>query len=284
MNMMMWRLLSRNISIAQVAGYALADIIGLTLVLCAINFYNDVAPAVRGDGLGKDYMVISRSVSMLSTLGIGGDGAGISQHDVNSLRRQPWVEEVGEFTSAEFGVSASVSLGGRSMWTHLFLESVPDAFLDVVPDGWGFDVSDPESEVPVILSREYLALYNFGFAASRGLPQLSESLITQIPLDLYVNGNVRSAHFKARIAGFSDRLNTIAVPETFMHWANSEFGSQPGLTSRLVVKLSDPGNPHISQYLEANGYEVAGEGLRDNKVYFMLTLLSTVAGVVGIVI
>lgn len=282
MTTMIWRLLSKNISVVQILGYAVASIIGLTLVLCAINFYQDASPAVKGNDFGKDYFVLSRSVSMLSTLGIG--GGGISGEDIENLRRQPWVEDVGEFTSAEFGVSASVNLAGHSMWTYLFLESVPDEFLDVVPDGWGFDASNPQAEVPVIISREYLALYNFGFAASRGLPRLSEELITQIPLELYVNGNGSSAHFTARIAGFSNRLNTIAVPEAFVRWANEEFGSEPGLTSRLVVKLSDPGDPHIRQYLDANGYEVAGEGLRDNKVHFMLTLLSTVVGVVGIVI
>lgn len=269
----------------QLAGYALANIAGLTLVLCALCFYADVAPAMDGDdALSQDYIVVSRSVSMLSTLGIGNGASGITVHDIEQLRSQPWVEDVGEFTSADFGVTASVNFGGRDMWTYLFLESVPDRFFDVKPEGWSFDPTSAHAYVPIIISRDYLALYNFGFASSRGLPQLSEDLITQIPLDLYVNGHGKSANFKARIVGFSNRLNTIAVPQEFMQWANSEFGTSAALPSRLVVKVGDPGNPHIKEYLDANGYEVAGEGLRDGKVHFMLAMLAGVVGVVGIVI
>lgn len=282
---MIWRLLRKNISIARAAGYALANIVGLTLVLCAVEFYQDLAPIVSGrDSLGSDYIVISRPVSMLSVLGVNGDGKGISPYDIDELMSQPWVEDVGEFTSADFGISASVNFGGHDMWTYLFLESVPDRFLDAIPDRWEFDPSDPQAEVPVVISREYLALYNFGFASSRGLPQLSEGMITQVPLRLYVSGNGISANFKARIVGFSDRLNTIAVPEAFMQWANATFGSGGSTPSRLIVKMSDPGNSHISEFLEAKGYEVANEGLHSGKVHYMLTLLTAVVAVVGIVI
>ena len=31
--------------------------------------------------------------------------------------------------------------------------------------------------VPVIISKDYLALYNFGFAGSAGLPQMSEGVM-----------------------------------------------------------------------------------------------------------
>ena len=45
---MVWRLLRRNISVWQTAGYALANFVGLSIVLCALKFYCDV----RSGGAG----------------------------------------------------------------------------------------------------------------------------------------------------------------------------------------------------------------------------------------
>ena len=37
-----WQLLRRNISVAQLAGYAIANLVGLAIVLTAVQFYRDV--------------------------------------------------------------------------------------------------------------------------------------------------------------------------------------------------------------------------------------------------
>ena len=40
---MIWKLLRKNISIWQIAGYAAATFIGLSIVLIALQFYRDVS-------------------------------------------------------------------------------------------------------------------------------------------------------------------------------------------------------------------------------------------------
>ena len=66
---MVWRLLRRNISVWQTAGYALANFVGLSIVLCALKFYCDVRSGEQGEDpyVTRDYIVISKKVS-----GIGG--------------------------------------------------------------------------------------------------------------------------------------------------------------------------------------------------------------------
>ena len=83
------------------------------------------------------------------------------------------------------------------------------------------------------LPRNYLNLYNFGFAQSRSLPQLSEGVMGMVNLDIRITGVGRTENFKGKIVGFSNRLNTILVPETFMTWANNEF--RPGAEKRTVT-------------------------------------------------
>lgn len=57
--------------------------------------------------------------------------------------------------------------------TEMFFESVPDEYVDVNLDKWLFDKET--RVIPIIIPRNYLNLYNFGFAQSRSLPKLSEA-------------------------------------------------------------------------------------------------------------
>ena len=282
---LVWRLLRRNISAGQIAGYALATLVGLSIVLCAVRFYGDVSSAFNTDDgiLSKDYMVISKRVSAFNTVGRGGDTF-FTPAETEELSRQPWVRSVGAFTAANFNVYMSVDLGGRSMSTYMFLESIPDKFLDVSPSDWRFDPSRPE--VPIIMSKEYLALYNFGFAASRGMPQLSETVMARVPLSITVSGNGRSMKIPGRIVGFSSRLNTLAVPQDFMEWANKEF-APPGKEeqpSRLIVEVSKPGDPAIDRFMRINGYDVAGDKADNSRANYFLTLVTAIVIAIGSVI
>lgn len=281
---MVWKLLRKNISAAQIAGYALANLVGLAIVLCAIRLYSDASGAYDDSDsfISKDYLIISRQVTSGAALGLGGDTR-FSADDVRALEQQPWTRAVGAFTAASFSVSASLDMGGRGMSTSLFLESIPDRFLDVRPDQWQWQPGQP---VPVIISKDYLTLYNFGFATTRGLPQLSEGIVGSVPLRLTLSGDGQTATLPARIVGFSSRLNTIAVPGVFMDWANARFGGdgQAPAPSRLIVEVSSPGDPAIDRYMASHGYEVAGDKADNGRASYFLTLLTTVVVAIGGVI
>lgn len=280
---MVWKLLRKNISALQIAGYALANLIGLAIVISAVKFYGDVQSAWQQDSfISKDYLIISKTVSTLNTIGISRRSTTFSDSELADLEQQPWVKQVAAFTGATFNVSAAIDLRGLSLSTFMFLESIPDDCLDVTPDAWHFSPGD--DEVPIIVSKDYLSLYNFGFATSRGLPQLSEGAMSAIPFNLIVSGRGHAMTFKARIVGFSSRLNTIAVPMSFMTWANSEFGSAPSAPSRLIVEVNKPGDPAIDRYMSSHGYEIAGDKADNSRASYFLTLTTTIVIAVGIVI
>ncbi len=282
-NSIVWRLLRRNISVAQLGGYALANLVGLAIVITAMQLYGDISAAWNGDDsfMSRDYIVISHKVEGLGSL--SGGASVFDPEEISELKSQPWVRRVGEFTAATYNVTASVDMGGAGLSTALFFESIPDDFFDVIPSGWTFDPAHPE--VPIVLSKDYLSLYNFGFASSRGLPQLSEAMIGAIPLRVSVSGNGRQEWLPARIAGFSSRLNTVAVPEEFMTWANARFGdsSEPA-PSRLIVEVNSPGEPAIRDYLKAHGYEAGGDrGDNDKIAYFMRVMAGSVIAVGAVI-
>lgn len=284
MNLLVWRLLRRNISPAQILGFALASLIGLAIVMAAMQFYRDISAARDADDsfLSRDYLILSRKVSNISTL--RGEAESFSPRDIQRLRRQPWVTRVAPFTSADFQVFGEINTGRHAMQTFLFFEAIPDDYLDVRPDQWHFAPGD--SVIPIIVSRDYLQLYNFGFAATRGLPQISENLISRVPITIGIMGRGRVASMKARIVGFSSRLNTIAVPQSFIDWANGTFGQSatPPDPSRLIVEVNRPGDPVIQQYLDNQGLETAGDKADSSRASFFLILITSIVITIGAVI
>jgi hypothetical protein len=89
---------------------------------------------------------------------------------------------------------------GIHLSTEMFFEAVPDKFVDVSLDKWHFD--ENTHTIPIIIPRNYLNLYNFGFAQSRSLPKLSEGLMSLIQMDILMRGNGRVEQYKGNIVGF----------------------------------------------------------------------------------
>lgn len=282
---MITKLLRKNVSAWQLGAYAAACLVGLSILLVSISFYADVR-SIRNSADGSaDYIVLSKPVNMLAALGYGNaDAMSFTQAEIEELRQQPWVKRVGEFKSAGFNISASVEFAGRGLSTALFFESLPDDFVDIDTDSWQFDHSN--AEIPILVPRDYLALYNFGFAASRGMPQISEDLIRQVPIRIALAGNGHYDILPARIVGLSSRLNTIAVPDSFMSWATNRYGDanssrQP---ARLIVELSSPGDPAINQWLEDNEIESSDNSAVSGQTAYVAAVCATVVGIIGAVI
>ena len=278
------KLLRKNVSSMQLGGSAIANLIGLIIVGIALQFYLDLRPIFNDEEsfVKSDYLVVTRKVTGMDAL-MG--GSEISEAEVADIEAQPWVRRVGRFTASDYEVRAAVALGssGAAMTTQLFFESIPAEFLDVNSAEWRFDERNPV--IPVIVSKDYLSLYNFGFAAAQGMPKISEGMAGMIPLQFTISGNGLSQSFSGRIVGFSARVNTILVPEEFIHWSNSRFGSGSAAgASRLIVEVNAPGDIKIEQYIADHNFEVAGDKANSNKAGYLFTIAVSVVAAVGVLI
>ena len=280
---MIWKLLRQHVSVAQLVGFALANLCGMVIVLVSVQFYKDVLPVfTQGDSfMKKDYLIVSKRVSTLGS--VVGRSSAFSSAEQAELEEQPFTKSVGAFTPARFRVSAGMGMQGMQLSTALFFESVPDAYVDTDLEGWSF--SPGQEEIPIVLPRNYLNLYNFGFAQSRSLPQLSEGVLGMMKLDIRISGRGQVKQMKGRIAGFSDRLNTILVPEAFMNWANAAYGYQKEAgPSRLIVEVKNPADDRIAKYLKEKGYETEGDKLDAGKTTWFLKMIVGIVMAVGLVI
>ena len=281
MNRLVWKLLRQHISIGQLTGFFLANLFGMLIVLLSVQFYRDVLPVfTQGDSfMKKNYIIATKKISALGSF--TGRSNTFSPKEIEEMKEQSFTESVGAFTPSLFKVSAGLGMqeAGIHLSTEMFFESVPDEYVDVSLDNWHFDES--AQVIPIIIPRNYLNLYNFGFAQSRSLPKLSEGLMSLIQMDIMMRGNGRVEQYKGNIVGFSNRLNTILVPQSFMEWANKNFApnaeAQP---ARLIIEVSNPADSSIAGYFQKKGYETEDGKLDAGKTtYFLRLIVGIVLGV-----
>lgn len=278
---LIWKLLRQHISIGQLAGFFLANLFGMVIVLLSVQFYKDIIPMfTEGDSfMKKDYIITTKKISTLGAF--AGKSNTFSPQEIENLKKQPFTKSVGAFTPSQFKVSAGLGMqeAGIRLSTDMFFEAVPDEYVDVKLDKWHFD--EETHTIPIIIPRNYLNLYNFGFAQSRSLPKLSEGVMSLVQMDIMMRGNGRVEQYKGNIVGFSNRLNTILVPESFMVWANKNFAPEAeAQPSRLIIEVGNPADASIAKYFQQKGYETEDGKLDAGKTtYFLRLIVGIVLGV-----
>ena len=146
----------------------------MLIVLLSVQFYKDVLPVfTQGDSfMKKDYIIATKKIS---TLGSITDKAILfSKDEIKELEAQPFHAAWRLHTYPFQSVGRVGNATGRYpyFYGYVFLNLFPMLFVDVSLDKWHFD--EGTQTIPIIIPRNYLNLYNFGFAQSRNLPKLSE--------------------------------------------------------------------------------------------------------------
>ncbi len=284
MNNLVWKLLRHHVSIPQFVGFFFSNFLGMLIVLLGFQFYNDVMPVfTQPDSfMSSDYLIVSKQINAGST--ISGRSNTFSDGDIADFEAQEFASRVGRFTFTSYSVDAHMGINGAPVLSsELFFESVPDDFIDVPLENWRWE--EGSSEIPVILPRAYINMYNFGFAQSHSLPKISEGLLGMIDFRLFISGNGVRDEYRGKVIGFSNRLNTILVPQKFMDWSNARYsGGAPAEPTRLIVKVDNPTDEGISRFMEENGYDVEDDKLNAEKNMFFLKMVVSLVMSVGIFI
>jgi len=211
--------------------------------------------------------VITKNISVFKT--INKEKIYFTDKEINDLKSQSFTKSVSKFNTATFKINAysNKTESVPVYYTDLFFESIPDEYLDVETEDWKWDVS--LDFIPIIIPENYLNLYNFGFAESQKLPVLSKNTISQIEFSIQISGNNKSKDYKSKIVGFSNKVNSILVPEEFLFWANNEFGRlNNSKTSRVLIEFNNPSDQTILEYFNENNYSINKDELEFSKLIF----------------
>lgn len=278
---MIWKLLRQHISALQLLGFFVANLFGMLIVLLALQFYRDVKPMFSQDDgiINNDYLILSKRIS---TMGL--TTSSFSEREMDELKSQPFTKSIGAFTASQYKVGCYMGIEGvANFGTQMYFESVPDRYVDTDQSKWHYD--EGSNLVPIILPRSYLAIYNFGFAQSRSLPKLSESVVSMLDMVVVLRGNGQERRMQGKIVGFTNRLNTILVPESFMVWSNREFAPDSDVSpTRLIVEVGNPTDDRITKYVNEHGLELDEDKLKAGKTTYFLKVMSGIVMAIGLLI
>ena len=255
------------------AGLSIALLLILSAVQIQANYHELLYGAGNQDSIAN-FLVINKKIDGNNTSNT------LSAEDINKLKSQFFVETIGQLTSSRFKVSAQSPSERFPFYTDLFFESVPNEFIDVHSTDWTW--KQGSNNIPMIIPNQFLDLYNFGFAPSQNLIQLTQSMVMALPVVINIHHNGQVVPFTGRVVGFSDRISSVLVPQNFLDWANRQFGSQQaGETSRVVIKTKDPGNPALVQYLKENSLVTDADKTRFSKYRQIVNAVVSASWVTG---
>ncbi len=258
--------LKRNIPWFTLIGVSFTLAIGFFLAVSCIvlytDFFSENTESSDSSLSNESFLILNKKVSMLNMF--GANKPVFSNNELEKLKSQSFIDEVAEFEAAKFRIKAYAPVeDDRSFYTDLFLESVPSKFLDVGPD---FEWKEGMPQLPVIVPRTYLNLYNFGFAPSQNLPQINEATASAFSIKMEMGGPGGKFTFKAKIHDFTDRVNSLLVPHEFITWANKNIAQvEKGETSRVIIKCANTSDPELAKFIKNNDYSTNSELLEASK-------------------
>ena len=106
-----------------------------------------------------------------------------------------------------------------------------------------------------------------------------------IDMTVLLRGDSKEFRMRGKVVGFTNRLNTILVPESFMQWSNREFA--PGADTdptRLIVAVGNPTDDRIAKYIQQHNYDIDEDKLQAGKATYFLKVMSGIVMGVGLLI
>jgi hypothetical protein len=226
---------------------------------------------------GSDFISIAKNITNEN---MGKDNR-FNSADLAELKAQPFIEDAAPLRPNLFRVQASA---GQmvNFSSDIFIEALNNNFIDTVPPTFTWVENQPT--LPVIFSSEFLEMYNV-FAPSWDLPQLSPATATNVAISLHCEGKLGERIFIARIVAFSDRVNSILVPENFLQWANKTLEGQDSTkSSRVFIKTKDANNSDLLKFLDLKNYRVNKDKTMFGRSKQILQGIITGLGVFGLLV
>ena len=261
---------------------ALAILLGFLLLMMAIQFYLNVQFILNGKAhkAGQEFLVVNKQIN--SAMMTRPELSSFNEQELETLQQLPYLKKVVPVISNQFPILAH-SMGDLGFSTQLFFESIPAELLDTDSSKWTW--KSGQASLPVILSADFLNLYNFGFALSQGLPQLSEESVKALNFQVTVGNASEQETYRAEVVGFTQRYSSILIPESFMQYANQKYGqeTEPHV-SRLVLQTEEADNPDLQQFLNEHAYVTQQDKLKGSTFARIVRLSSMAISILGLFI
>lgn len=254
--------------------------IGVLLLLCSVQMFINIEQMLSGNVIRKngfDFISITKKVTN-ETMGEPEKNV-FHQIEIDQLKKQPFIADAAPLEANEFHVQFTVA---GILKTDLFLEALNPEFIDTVPPS--FTWQQGQTMVPLIIGSDFFEAYNV-FAPGQNLPQISQASAMNIPVLITGYGNGKQMNFQGRIVAFSDRVNSVLVPENFLTWTNKNLGEIKHTgASRVFIKAKDANDPNLLNFLDSKNYNANKEKIKFGREKRVIQAVFSGLGVFGLLV
>ncbi|MBD3636776.1 MAG: hypothetical protein HUJ25_05485 [Crocinitomicaceae bacterium] len=276
---MLRKILFRNSTNFQFIFATLGALVGLTALCLSFHLILDVRSFHSGEEelFGPNQIVIQKKVTKFSTLGM--NSTDFTEEDLNELENKEFIIDVAPFKSVDFQVAISEVKGDGlpPFYADMFFQSIPDRFMDIDVD---WEWSEESEYIPIVLPRDFIMIINYGIAQSQGFNQISEELLMAARLNIHLKGEKKKDIMMGRVVGFSQKISSILVPESFLDYANATYGSGTPLPpNRVFIEIKDDSYGELEDLMEEMNLDIAKSAIDVVKVK---TIIGVIIGIFGI--
>lgn len=254
--------------------------VAIVLILSAVQLQSNYVELLHGknnqDSIAN-FLVVNKA---LTDQNVG--ASSLTESELNNLKNQSFIESIGTLTTSRYKASIQSNSELFPFYTDIAFESVPQEFIDVNTKDWQWD--EQSNFLPIIVPNQFLDFYNFQYSFSQNLPQLTPQVVKMVSFKVTLQGTGQTVSMNGRVVGFSNRISSMLVPQSFMDWANKKFvdASKKQQPSRVIIRTKDPGNPELSNYLKKEGLITDADKTRFSKYRQIVDLVVNISGITGL--
>lgn len=206
-------------------------LLGLTFLITSIHYLIKVNEFGRGNEiLGPNTIIIQKKIGANNAFQLGKND--FTKREIELIKAESFVAAVEPIISNNFDVSLQTNSPVVPYFrTDVFLQTVNPTFIDVPAQKWTWKKGD--AYVPLIMPRDFLVMLNT-FMSAKNIPTVSDEIAQSIPFEFTLKHGDRKEKMNVRIIGFTNEISSLLVPESFMKWANEQYGQS---TDQKITQL-----------------------------------------------
>jgi uncharacterized membrane protein len=123
-------------------------------------------------------------------------------------------------------------------------------------------------------------LINYGIAQSQGIEQISEELMLAARLKIHISGNGKKTKHIGQVAGFSNKISSILVPESYLNFMNARYGNGEIINpNRVFITTVDDSYGELEDLMDEMNLDISKSSIDVVKIK---TVIGVVIGIFGL--
>lgn len=260
---------------------AAGALLGFLFLLSSAHYYISSRQLGGGkEALGANVLILQKKVSKFDALSLGSNT--FSDQEILTIREKSFIKKAEPVINNSFGISLGMKEEGLPYFrTDIFVQAVHPELMDIQTDNWNWKQGD--DFIPLVMPRDFMVMLN-QFAASYGIPQVSEDLAMTFNFRIDISGNGIKENYKARVTGFSNQISAVLVPLEFIKYANEKCGDVEKQTiSQIMVEVEDGAYGKLEAVIESMNLDIKKNDLILTKVKSILSAVLVVLFIISAV-